>query len=161
MHALFDLLLLIPAAALIACVVWLHWRALHDGAIQDVVLFLTGISIVWYIFCRWDRAKRPILGIVGASVLLAVVAGVARTAGAAAQEPSPEELAAEIQPLILQEWKNSSGLEKAIIRNVSLVARGGGHYSGFIEATLDGQPERLLLDVVLDRDTMRWEVKPE
>jgi hypothetical protein len=41
------------------------------------------------------------------------------------------------------------------------MAKGGGHYSGFIDALVDGQPERLLLEVVLDRDTIRWEVKPE
>jgi hypothetical protein len=161
MHVSFDLLLLISAAALAACIVWLHWRALQDGAIHDVLLFLTGISTLWYIFNRWDRAKRPMLGIIGASALLTIVAVVASTTGAISHDPSPEELAAEVKPLILQEWKKSSGLEKATIQNVSLVAKGGGHYSGSIEATLDGQPERLLLEVVLDRDTIRWEVKPE
>ena len=161
MHVSFDLLLLISAAALAACIVWLHWRALQDGAIQDVLLFLTGVSIWFYIFSRWDRAKRPILGIIGASVLLVVVASVASTTGAPSHEPNPEELAAEVKPLILREWQKSPGFEKATIRQISLAHKGGGLYSGFIEATLDGQPEHLALEVVLDRETIRWEIKPE
>jgi hypothetical protein len=161
MHASLHLLILIPAVALVACVVWLHWRALQDGAIQDVLLFLTGVSIWFYIFSRWDRAKRPILGIIGASVLLVVVASVASTTGAPSHEPNPEELAAEVKPLILQEWKKHPGLENATIQRISLVHKGGGLYSGFIEATLDGHSERLSLEVVLERETMRWEIKPE
>jgi hypothetical protein len=161
MHALFQLLLLVSAVALVACIVWLHRRALQDGAIQDVLLFLTGVSIFSYIFSRWDRAKRPILGIIGASVLLAIAAGVSNSIGARSLEPSPEELAAEVKPLILEEWKKQPGLKDATIQRISLTHKGGGLYFGFIEATLDGHPERLPLEVVVDRKTIRWQIKPE
>jgi hypothetical protein len=161
MYALFYLLLGIAAVALVTCIVWLHWRALQDGAIQDVLLFLTGVSILFYVFSRWDRAKRPILGIIGSSVVLAIAASVSSWIGAPSHEPSPEELAAEVKPLILQEWKKSPGIGKATIQRISLLHKGGGLYSGYIEATLDGQPERLALEVVRDRETIRWEIKPE
>ena len=161
MHALFQMLLLVSAVALVACIVWLHRRALQDGAIQDVLLFLTGVSIFSYIFSRWDRAKRPILGIIGASVLLAIAAGVSNSIGARSLEPSPEELAAEVKPLILEEWKKQPGLKDATIQRISLTHKGGGLYFGFIEATLDGHPERLPLEVVVDRKTIRWQIKPE
>jgi hypothetical protein len=161
MHALFQLLLLVSAVALVTCIVWLHWRALQDGAIRDALLFLTGVSILSYIFSRWDRAKRPILGIIGSSVVLAIAASVSSGIGAPSHEPSPEELAAEVKPLILQEWKKSPGLTKATIQRISLLHKGGGLYSGYIETTLDGQPERLALEVVLDRKTIRWQIKPE
>jgi hypothetical protein len=60
MHTVFALLGLISVIVLLACIVWLHWRALQDGAIQDVLLFLTGVSILTYILCHWGRAKSPI-----------------------------------------------------------------------------------------------------
>jgi hypothetical protein len=161
MHASFHLLLLIPAVALVACIVWLHWRALQDGAIHDVLLFLTGVSILSYIFSRWDRAKRPILGILGASILLAIGAVVSNRVGEAPHEPSPEELAAEVKPLIVQEWKKRPEFGNATIQKISLTDKGGGLYFGFIEATLDGRPERLSLEVVVDRKTIRWQIKPE
>jgi hypothetical protein len=161
MHALFQMLLLISAVALVACIVWLHQRALQDGAIQDVLLFLTGVSILSYIFSRWDRAKRPILGIIGSSVVLAIAASVSSGIGAPSHEPSPEELAAEVKPLIVQEWKKRPEFRNATIQKISLTDKGGGLYFGFIEATLDGHPERLSLEVVVDRKTIRWQIKPE
>jgi len=45
---------------------------LKDGAFHDAVLFLTGVSIAFYVVTRWDRAKYPILGVVGAIVLISV-----------------------------------------------------------------------------------------
>jgi hypothetical protein len=161
MHSSLHLFLLIPAVALVACIVWVHWRALQDGAIQDVLLFLTGVSIIYYIFSRWGRAKRPILGMIGASALFVIGAAVSSRIGPTSHEPTPEELAAEVKPLILREWQKSPGFEKATMRQISLAHKGGGLYSGFIEATLDGQPEHLALEVVLDRETIRWEIKPE
>jgi hypothetical protein len=67
-----KLLFAVPVLLLIVCIVWLHWRALKDGAFHDAVLFLTGVSIVFYVVTRWDRAKYPILGVVGAIVLISV-----------------------------------------------------------------------------------------
>jgi hypothetical protein len=160
MQGAFGLFLLIPAVALVACVIWLHWRALQDGAIQDVLLFLTGISMVYYIFSRWDRARLPVAGVVVASAFLVMTATVSRRAGATWHEPSPEELAAEVKPLILKEWKKRPGFERATIQSISLARKGGGVYSGSIETMLDGQPERLALEVVIDGETIKWEIKP-
>ena len=64
--------LLIGALALVGCLIWLHWRALQDGAIQDVILFLTGVSIIFYTCSRWQRAKGPVLGMIAAVLLVAI-----------------------------------------------------------------------------------------
>src|SRR5262249_36749789 len=74
MSTMFDLLFAIAALAFVACIVWLHWRALRDGAFHDVLLFLTGVSILSYIVTRWDRAKRPFLGMIGSGLVFACVA---------------------------------------------------------------------------------------
>jgi hypothetical protein len=160
MQGSYGLFVLIPAVVLLACVIWLHWRALQDGAIQDVLLFLTGVSIVYYIFSRWDRARLPVAGVVVASAFLVVAAVVSRGAGATWHEPSPEELAAEVKPLILQEWKKHPDLERATIQSISLARKGEGVYSGSLEAILDGRAVRLALEVVLDGETIKWEIKP-
>jgi hypothetical protein len=161
MHALLGLLLLISAVSIVVCIVWLHWRALQDGAIHDVLLFLTGLSILSYVVSRWGRAKGPILGLIGASVVLAIVATMSTMIGAPSHEPSAEKLAAEVKPLILQEWRKNPDLAKAMIQSVALVHKGEGYYWGYLETTLDGHSERLALEVVLDRESIKWEIKPE
>jgi hypothetical protein len=65
------------SVGLVACVIWLHWCAARDGALHDVLLFLTGFSIIYYTFTRWDRAKHPILGGVGCVILFALGVGIA------------------------------------------------------------------------------------
>src|SRR5262245_58254297 len=117
MYALAYVLLLVGSLAFVTCVVWLHWRALRDGAIHDVLLFITGISIFSYIGTRWERATRPVFGIIGAAALVAIaVIGMS----VAERNPSPEEVAAEVNPLILQEWRKHPQLREATIQEISL-----------------------------------------
>jgi len=108
-----------------------------------------------FLFEHWQKAKRPFLVQLVACVplLLGVVI--------APRNPSPEKVAAEVKPLILQEWKKRPELGNAAIQTISLTHQGGGVYSGSIEATLGGQTERFSLKVVVDRETIRWEIKPE
>lgn len=77
----------------------------------------------------------------------------------AVYKPDPSELAAEVKPLILQEWQKEPELRGATIQNVTLVHKGGNSYSGFIDATLDGKSERLMLDVTHDGRTILWQLK--
>ena len=73
MDAFLAALFVIAAASFVACFVWLHWRALKDGVIQDVLLFLTGITTLSYIFGRWDRAKWPVLCMLGILLSIGIV----------------------------------------------------------------------------------------
>jgi hypothetical protein len=110
MHVVFHPLLGIAAVALVACIVWLHWRALQDGAIQDVLLFLTGVSILSYIFNRWDRVEpaRQLIQSVMPLVFPAVVMrhaknGASRPPRAARNGTGSERLlAAKNSPEILK-----------------------------------------------------------
>jgi hypothetical protein len=158
-HAAFSLLLLIPVVAFVACIAWLHWRALQDGAIQDVLLLLTGVSVLCYIVGRWDRAKRPILGIAGALILFAIVESLSSRIGTA-HELSPEEVAAEVKLQILQEWQKQPEHRDATIQNLTLVHKGDKLYSGFVDATISGQSERFTVTVIFDQGMITWEMKP-
>jgi hypothetical protein len=72
MHAMGQMLGFLALVVLITCIVWLHWRALRDGAFPDVLLMFTGVSLLWYISNRWRRAKMPVLGILAGSLILTI-----------------------------------------------------------------------------------------
>ena len=78
----------------------------------------------------------------------------------AGYSPDPNELAAEVKPMILQQWQNRPELRGATIQNVTLVHKHGKVYAGFVDATMGGQSERLALEVVYDRGSILWELKP-
>ena len=41
--------------------IWLIVRGFKDAVVSDVILFVTSISLVAYVFARWGRAKAPVL----------------------------------------------------------------------------------------------------
>jgi tetratricopeptide (TPR) repeat protein len=49
------------AITFLGAVLWFIGRGFKDLAFPDIVLFLTGISIIAYAFTRWDRTKYPLL----------------------------------------------------------------------------------------------------
>jgi hypothetical protein len=69
------------------------------------------------------------------------------------------ELAADLKPLIIKKWRDSPELQRAVVHDVSLVHKGGTLYAGFVEVTLDGQAERLPLEVVYDRGDIWWKIQ--
>lgn len=71
----------------------------------------------------------------------------------------PVELAAEIKPLILQEWQKKPELRDASIQKISLDHKGGKVYTGFVDAIIGGRWVRLSLEVVCDRSTISWDLK--
>ena len=91
---------------------------------------------------------------------VAAYVGVAVLIGLAAYSPDPNTLAAEVKPLILQEWRKRPQLQNATIQQVSLVHKGGKTYTGFIDATLEGKSVRLGLEVIFDRGDLLWKILP-
>jgi len=65
------------AAVCITALMWFIARGFRDYAFPDIVLFLTGISIIAYAFTRWDRAKLPLLLALAGFVIMLVGAGFA------------------------------------------------------------------------------------
>jgi hypothetical protein len=152
------LIILIGVGVIVFVMAWLWFLVIafrvNEGYGLGCMLIPIPVAVL-FLFEQWQKAKRPFLVQLAASVplLLGVVI--------APRNPSPEKVAADVKPLILQDWKKRPGLTNATIQTISLTHKGGGVYSGFIKATLNGQTERLLLKVVLDRETIRWEIKPE
>jgi hypothetical protein len=107
-----------------------------------------------YVKKKWGLPL--LIGVAAIGAYFAVILFIAL----AAYNPGPSELAAEVKPLILQEWQKKPELRGASIQNVTLVHKGGKVYTGFVDATLDGQSQRLSLEVVYDRGTLAWQLKP-
>jgi hypothetical protein len=97
-----------------------------------------------------------LIAIASLAVYFGVIGGVVLLTS----DLSPDELAAEVKPLILKEWHKDPMLRDATIQNITLEHRDGNVYTGFVDAILGGRPERLSLQVTYDGETVEWEVKP-
>jgi hypothetical protein len=95
------------------------------------------------------------IGITGVGAYLALVLLAITLYG-----PNPSDLAAEVKPLILQEWHKDPKLRGATIQQIALVHKGRKVYTGFVDATLNGHTERLTLEVVVDRGSLLWLLSP-
>lgn len=113
-----------------------------------------------YLKKSWGAPLAIAIGGVLAYLAVVCLIAMAAYAATAAYSPDPNELAAEVKLLILQEWQMKPELRGATIQKVMLVHKGGKVYTGFVDATLDGQSERLALEVTFDRGTIAWELKP-
>jgi hypothetical protein len=155
MEAVFALLIGIGLIAHVMAWFWFLIVAfrVNEGYGLGCLLIPFPVALI-FLFQHWKKAKRPFFLQLAACLPLLVGVVIAPS------NPSPEKVAAEVKPLILEEWKKQGGLGNATIQAIYLTHNGGGVYSGFTEARLDGQTERLLLKVVVDRKTIRWETKP-
>jgi hypothetical protein len=93
---------------------------------------------------------------------LALCIGAVYLIDAAAYGPDPEELSRKARALILSKWSKDPQLAGASIQTVTLVRQGRTAYTGQADATIDGQPARLVLEV-LPKDgefELRWTVEP-
>ena len=147
---------------------------LPESKTVELVMRLAGLGLLigWYFSQGRPQAKfvkatygdnydrrgwgLPILaGVAGDGVYLTAVLFLA----AAAYKTDPIELAAEVQPLILQEWHKQPELRAATIQSLTLVHKGGNSYTGILDAILDGKSERLKLEVTYDGQSIAWELK--
>jgi hypothetical protein len=106
-----------------------------------------------YVKKGWGLPLLAGFGLVG--VYLAVIFVLV----VATYKPDPKELAGAVKPLILQEWQKKPELRGASIQDITLVHQGGNTYAGVVDATLNGKPERLMLEVTHDGQTVRWQLK--
>lgn len=77
----------------------------------------------------------------------------------AASRPNPVKLAAEVRPLILSELQKKPELQAIAIQDVNLVHKEGNMFSGFIDVALNGETERIPLEVTHDGKTTLWQLR--
>jgi len=76
-------------------------------------------------------------------------------------KPTPEQVATQIKPMILEQWQEVPGLYTTTIENISLVQDSDTTYSGTVQATLNGQAQRMLIKVTIQEDSLMWELTPD
>jgi hypothetical protein len=80
--------------------------------------------------------------------------GVLYLIDAAGYGPDPQEVATEAREVIRSELAKRFGQSKWSVRDVSLVRKGRTSYTGLADVTIADQPERLILEVLVDGGTI-------
>ncbi len=122
--------------------------------------FTQGVPQIRYVRDHWGtqylRRSWLLPLCVGGGLVVYGVSFEVRTAA-----PDPSQLAAEVKLQILQHWRRTPELQGATIQKISLNPGGDQRYFGSVEATLDGQPLTLQLEVVSRDGRLAWELKPQ
>jgi hypothetical protein len=130
-----------------------------------------GLLVGWYVTLGKTQAeyvnqnlphgyvKKSWVAPLGISVLaIAAYFGIVFAIVFATYSPDPQELAAEVKPLILEEWQKKPDLQGATIDNIKLEHQKGPVFTGYVEATMAGKSERLPLEVDYDGETIQWKL---
>jgi hypothetical protein len=67
-----TLLIVVGVAMFLGGIAWLHWMAIRDCAVPDMLLLFTGVSVITYTFARWDRTHRTVLATATGLLLMAL-----------------------------------------------------------------------------------------
>jgi len=71
----------------------------------------------------------------------------------------PATLAAWIEPRILDKWHENPKLRDVTIQKVVFDGADGDTYTGIVEATIGGKPERLGVKLVIGDDRFEWKLQ--
>lgn len=113
-----------------------------------------------------DRGFEAALTKSRSAALVFVISGLAACGGllygidAAAYGPEPKDVIREARAIILTRWENQLELRNATIKKVTLVRKGRRMYTGFVDATIDGQSERMDLEVVVEDEILSLRLTP-
>lgn len=69
------------------------------------------------------------------------------------------DLQTQIEQSIRETWANEPALAGATIHSLSLIHKTGNQYEGLLEVSMDGQTERLTIDVTYDGKQFMWQVR--
>jgi len=70
------------------------------------------------------------------------------------------QVASLVRPMILQQLRENPDLQGITIQDLSLVQTGGGRYNGFVDVSLNGESERIPLEVLREKEAIHWELNP-
>jgi MFS family permease len=94
---------------------------------------------------------------------VAICIGLVCLFDALAYSPDPQEVARTTGGILISDWSKSPDRRNAVIHHLTLVRKDRMSYTGFVEVTFSGRPQRLLLEVVVDGDMLEvsWRSEPE
>jgi hypothetical protein len=139
-----------------------RWYLRHTlQAIMEVQLQETSDEArLQVLAARGGTALFPALGLAVCFVGMVVAVGYGNEyLHATVLLPTPEEIAARIEPDILRDWRGKRDLGDASIRRITLTHLGGANYEGHVEAFLLGVPVQLPIKATYKRGTISYEVQ--
>ena len=68
-------------------------------------------------------------------------------------------LADDLRPAIVQQWAVTPGMENAPVHDVTLRHDSGNEYVGYIDTTLNGNPQRIGLRVTIQPEGVAWQTE--
>lgn len=71
-----------------------------------------------------------------------------------------KQMAEKVKPLILAEWHKQPEFRDTTIQDITLVHKSGNMYTGLINATINGESDRLILEITHDGKNLIWQVNP-
>ena len=74
--------------------------------------------------------------------------------------PSASVIASTVRPALLNEWRKNPEMRGAKIKDLTLVRKDGGEFTGFIDAVIGEDVARLTLEVVYDRGQIVFAARP-
>lgn len=139
---------------------WLAWYWFEGRKQSQYVESIGGnyIKKAWW---------RPLLALVlGLALYLALAIAVVYADAYATQMRIPEtrdpaELATWVGPRILKKWHEKPALSDATIEKIDLVRKDEITYTGTVDATIEGKPQRLKLELIVEGDNAGWHVVKE
>jgi hypothetical protein len=72
---------------------------------------------------------------------------------------STVDLQAQIEQSIRETWAKEPALAGATIHSLNLIHKTGNQYEGLLEASMDGETEKLTIDVTYDGKQFMWQVR--
>ncbi len=172
-----DTLLLLVFSASSA---WVFVDAKNIGVKKGQVRGIANMGPVgWFIVCLllWIvafpmyLAKRPeykrMNGKDGSDTAVTVI-GLAAVAAVAISivltftgdiKVSTSDLRAEVEQSIRETWEKEPSLANARINSFILIHKSGNQYEGLLDATLDGERDKLVIDVTYDGKQFMWQVR--
>lgn len=127
--------------------------------------------LLWIVGFPMYLAKRPeykrINGKIGSNALPTLV-GVTTIAAVVLSivltftgdiKVGTQDLQAEVLQSIRETWAKEPSLANAQISSFNLVHKSGNQYEGLLDASLDGEREKLVIDVTYDGKQFMWQVR--
>lgn len=96
--------------------------------------------------------------IVGVAAIAAVVLSIVLTFTGDIKV-STQDLQAEVLQSIRETWADEPSLSNARISSLNLIHKTGNQYEGLLDVTLDGEREKLVIDVTYDGKQFMWQVR--
>jgi hypothetical protein len=128
-----------------------------------VAWFFFGL-LLWIValpMWMYRRSSYGLRNLCGASLLVAAIyiGSIFALGATGGLKMSTTDLAEQVKQNITQTWAQEPALAGARINSFSLIHKEGNHYEGLLEATADGETEKLAIDVTYDGKQFMWKVR--